>query len=515
MECIEFKELEGAVLYEQTDYAVVIEDIDDVIKDAGLERYSGIFKRVGEKAGILNFGNFIGEAEFLGRSIRVVSRKVTEDEVSRMLVDITRKMAALPFDFNTPAFSSFEIDDMASSEVFYHTYLILRQIMLGGEADLKSAYETVFGLPNMCPERENTLADIWDVRDMSENTIRSIVSRPENLYKLNDDNPLKDTALAGAIHKRCGKYYFPRKAESRRVVRSFDTLENRFLKYFLNLIDDMLGHFMRLVEQEKPLNRHELSRDIEMMKEITGELLMEPLFDDVSEMSVIPYNSMLLQRGSGYREVFMFYNMLQNSIRLPFSNDQLKLFIENKDLAEIYELWTYFKMMDLVEEILGTSPNEASAVYDDFREYIKFGICAKFISSKGSATLYYNKTYSRGSKSSYSVTLRPDIVLEFNGGTYIFDAKFKIRSIDLSNAGDAHEGDKSYTFKNEDIYKMHTYRDAIKGTKVACILYPNTDEAISYFEDNERDGGVGAIPLLPSGSMDGVRKFLQERCFGF
>ena len=94
--------------------------------------------------------------------------------------------------------------------------------------------------------------------------------------------------------------------------------------------------------------------------------------------------------------------------------------------------------------------------------------------------LYYNKTFNKKNSifKSYSVEYRPDyslivnipIMNEYgysNHKKYVihFDAKYKL---DIN----------SETFKNEDIVKMHAYKDAIVGTIGAYVIYPGEKKKI-------------------------------------
>ncbi len=101
-----------------------------------------------------------------------------------------------------------------------------------------------------------------------------------------------------------------------------------------------------------------------------------------------------------------------------------------------------------------------------------------------------------------------------NKGLHLFDAKFKVDRLDVvmsvnrddedvRDAADERRG----TFKRGDLYKMHTYRDAIPCARSVWILYPGTDTR--FFNDLEKQTissaeslpsivqGVGAIPFLP------------------
>lgn len=85
-----------------------------------------------------------------------------------------------------------------------------------------------------------------------------------------------------------------------------------------------------------------------------------------------------------------------------------------------------------------------------------------------------------------------------------FDAKYRL---DLSRWKAELSGDqKVSTFKKDDIHKMHTYRDAVMGTRGSYVLFPRK-EMISelYIRNPDKDyrdtnlmPSVGAFPLKPT-----------------
>jgi len=113
---------------------------------------------------------------------------------------------------------------------------------------------------------------------------------------------------------------------------------------------------------------------------------------------------------------------------------------------------------------------------------------------------------------SYSVLLRPDVVLRIHRGPdhedHLFDAKFKVRRI-AGEVEDRQEEDRG-VFKREDVYKMHAYRDALPSVRSAWVLYPGTElrfysaEGTDVADASFREGGVGAVPLLPGVQLDVV-----------
>jgi predicted component of viral defense system (DUF524 family) len=124
--------------------------------------------------------------------------------------------------------------------------------------------------------------------------------------------------------------------------------------------------------------------------------------------------------------------------------------------------------------------------------------------------LMYNRTFSRhrsgdGFKS-YTFDFKPDYTLciEYGQQAFLihFDAKYRSdkeesRTVEL----DEETREISRTFWEDDVCKMHTYKDAILKTEGAYILYPGDGE-IDIFKIDERKEipSVGAFSLTPGQS---------------
>jgi predicted component of viral defense system (DUF524 family) len=101
-----------------------------------------------------------------------------------------------------------------------------------------------------------------------------------------------------------------------------------------------------------------------------------------------------------------------------------------------------------------------------------------------------------------------------NAVLHLLDAKFRVDRVDAmlddeeTPREDADE--RRGVFKRADLYKMHTYRDAIPAARSVWILYPGTDfrffarapgpVATEAAQVPMSPDGVGAIPLSPTGS---------------
>ena len=95
----------------------------------------------------------------------------------------------------------------------------------------------------------------------------------------------------------------------------------------------------------------ELLRDISAMSEKLNLLLINPFFSEVREFTGFPGNSAIMQKRHGYKEILRFYNLIQSTVRFPVFEDSIRTVIENRDIAELYEIWTYFRIVELIGEI--------------------------------------------------------------------------------------------------------------------------------------------------------------------
>ena len=155
-----------------------------------------------------------------------------------------------------------------------------------------------------------------------------------------------------------------------------------------------------------------------------------------------------------------------------------------KNIALLYELWTFFRLVSEISEVLGSPPVRSGRLASDLFQtaFAAGGTCEW---DRG-VRLVYNQSFSRsrkGQRHSYSVPLIPDIALSIpdgpNAGLHLFDAKFRVQALtDVGLAADGKDdndekaAERAGSFKRADIHKMHAYRDAIPDARSVCILYP-------------------------------------------
>ena len=236
---------------------------------------------------------------------------------------------------------------------------------------------------------------------------------------------------------------------------------------------------------------------------------------------------MVLQKRTGYSQVYRYWIMLQKGIELYDGSTQIGV----RPIWELYELWCFLKMRQMVAKILGLHFGNSEEITENPMPMIE-----PFTENKQEHTvfyktgndvvrLHYQHTYNRSSGDVHTATTdnRPDIVLTIhkpNGFelTYLFDAKYRVSDDNEFTKEDQDEINRLHAADyppSDAINQMHRYRDAIyygekhedvqqhsaKEIIGGYILFPGRgdDEAVRkrYFYKSIETVNIGAFPLLP------------------
>ncbi len=288
---------------------------------------------------------------------------------------------------------------------------------------------------------------------------------------------------------------------------SVDNPENRFIKYFLYLLQELVEEMVVYVDKKNNAGGYPADK-IRKYQEIIQEYVSDGWLQDVGDMNYFPSNSQVLQKKEGYREILNYFLIFEFSFNFQFEEvtDDIKGY--QKKLSELYEYWCYLKMLDILSK-MAQVPVDYSSIFNLNKKWnieIKRGTESKhkFDIKIGDQDLElymeFNSEFKKSNPDyhSYSLNFRPDYTITVKNGLEIFflhfDAKYK------SNE------DK---VKNEDVYKMHTYKDALKETRGAYVLYPGKKDKIYQESDEDVVPSVGAFTLTPGG-IDGKDMFKIE-----
>ena len=360
--------------------------------------------------------------------------------------------------------------------------------------------------------------------NVNQNTLKNIVTKPNKLFKSDSD-----LEIAKKLNG-----YLPYEIDQIKHEDVIDIPENRFLKYFLELIQN-------LVEKLSANSKEGYIKDkLSYFRDEIEYYLSAKFFNHISTMDYVPFNSQILQKKEGYREIFHYFLMLEFSFRLSWDevNDQFKGF--EKKLSELYEYWCYFKILKVLNDL---SINKISFedVFTINKDNWSIGIKKGVKSVKHfklnlhghdiKIDLFYNLRFSDKSQyRSYSLAFKPDytLLVTIDGETHYihFDAKYR-SELEISNfyskitnsteldeeidKRDAEE-EKDYIFKDGDIYKMHTYKDSILKTEGSYVLYPGNITQ-RFYESDLVIPSVGAFSLTPGNDdieEDNLEIFIKE-----
>jgi len=206
-------------------------------------------------------------------------------------------------------------------------------------------------------------------------------------------------------------------------------------------------------------------------------------------------------KADGYREVCSFWSAFSRHVSMPLSPAETTRLLEGRDMARLYEYWVFLKVLEAVTLTSGASVKGPPQIRrDELGESLVLGLAAK---AGPDISVRYNPTYLRSDGTAYSTPLRPDVVIELPGVRHAFDAKYRLERFEVDEAD---PDDGGSTYKRADLYKMHTYRDAIADLRTAFVVYPG-HEFVFYQRGGVKIGspallpaadGVGAVPLRPA-----------------
>ncbi len=466
-------------------------------------------------AGTLNFRSYVGKSFLDVRKegmnsikipIEVRSKKIDYfSQYSAMIADLSQHSLSLIFEVNSPLYQEFELD-YNQKETYYEDFMFLEYLFR--QENLPSIFEYLSkNLHSQLKNRTETVP-ISFASNVNQHTLKNIISKPNKLVKV-------DSTLEIA-EKLNG--YLPYEIEQTKHEDVIDIPENRFFKYFLELIRDLVE---KLYESSK---EGYIQDKLLYFKDEIGYYLSSKFFNHISAMEYVPFNSQILHKKEGYREIFQYFLMLEFSFRLSWNeiNNQFKGF--EKKLSELYEYWCYFKLLKVLND-LSVRKISFEDVFrinnDNWSISIKKGVNSRkrfvliLYGYEIEIELFYNLRFSDGSKyRSYSLAFKPDytLLVTINGITsYIhFDAKYRseleivdfydkiVSDAQLNEEIDKRDSleEKEAVFKDGDIYKMHTYKDSILMTEGSYVLYPG-NKTKQFFESDTVIPSVGAFSLTP------------------
>jgi predicted component of viral defense system (DUF524 family) len=455
-----------------------------------------------------------------------------------MLENITAKCTELLMQISSPVNQNFEIDFNKDNKTIYQRFVFVQTLINSNE--FKEAIQKICAAPTTKWAKDSELKDVRSLRKLNSAAIRQLAST-SNRFPLTNGHYLTT---------HYGLNDIPNKIVSSRKIETVDTPENRFIKHaievFLKFCEDCENHFALKNHLCPQKEAQSLIRNLE-------NHLNYPFFKEVSRPTTLRLNSPILQRKSGYREILNSWLKFDLAAKLIWSGGEDVYHAGKRDIAVLYEYWLFFTLYDVIKSkfnLNNHSHNEHPYDHlivptnDGLNVMVKSG---KHTALEGVYTLdnrklnikfSYNRTFSGGKEydlkvaGSWTKSLRPDYTLSIWPANIKetkaeeqelivhihFDSKYKVdqfiikldKDPDLETEEKELEEEKTEerkgVYKNADLLKMHAYKDAIRRTGGAYILYPGTENQIPLRGFHEIIPGLGAFAIRPAKDKSGIKE---------
>ncbi|MCW9708728.1 DUF2357 domain-containing protein [Fodinibius salsisoli] len=475
-------------------------------------------------------GSQCGCLELEVRSIKTNYRT----DYRRMLEYITEWSTELLMQHSSPVSQQFTIDYSADAATLYQRFAFIKSILESDEFD--QAVYKIIKTPSSEWEKTNKKRDIRSIRRPTRSIINQI-SSSEKRIRLPDSHPQK---------RKLGSV--PEKVLTSSKKETIDTAENRFIKHALKSFLKICSDF-----KEAAPETHRLKMEAENIELNIEQYLNHDFFAEISSPDILPLNSPTLQRKGGYREILRVWLMFDLAAQLTWQGGNDVYEGRKKDVASLYEYWVFFKLLNTIEKVFDIKTKPAEKLIEatgsnlDLKlkqgKYFPIkGICNTY-SRKLNIQFSFNKTFTGDqdypNSGSWTSNMRPDYTLSIwphginesqaEAEELIvhihFDAKYKVKDLDdlfsanIQNSkkknqelDKVNQEEKEGKYKRADLLKMHAYRDAIRRTGGAYVLYPG-DKNLNKKGFHEIIPGLGAFPLRPLKSDDSsqhLKDFLKD-----
>lgn len=334
-----------------------------------------------------------------------------------------------------------------------------------------------------------------------------------------------------------------------------DTTENRFAKMVLVEFRDFLAevrtHLTRKVAQNKQPDSQRLLREAKRLSGMLETQLARGFFPSISPPTLLPLGSPALQQKVGYRELFRFWLQFHAGAQLVWDGG-LELFQAGaRDVAKLYEYWLFFQLETLFRQRFKCDqPLHALIVNQsqvpphlELKRGVELrtpvaGVWSETAGRHLKAEFHFNRRFvsqmDHGKKGSWTRAFQPDYTLSIWPAPYSkeeaeehelmahvhFDAKYRVehgRELLGDEADDTAGVVRPSGAKYEDLIKMHAYRDAIRRSAGAYVLYPGWPGENRQFRDfcPEILPSLGAFAVRPgkdgrAEGLEALSKFLDD-----
>ena len=491
--------------------------------------------------GKIKTGIYVGTVNFTVRhlvsnldinlQIEVQSTKLDyKTHYKRMLSDITKYYTDLVMQQGSPITQKFEIDYDTPQKTLYQKFAFVKSIILSESFD-ESVHKIISSPVRKWTE---TLSEkrIESVKRLTRDSMRQVAQRSDRIRVQN---------IHGGLSSLPRTLLVPQKTDT------VDTHENQFIKYVLTSLYSFCSNL-----RTKKHASDQLKTEVDIVCGKISEHLNNSFFKQISRPTQLNIGSPILQRKEGYREILQAWLMFDLAAKITWDGGDTVYEAGKKNIAVLYEYWIFFKLMNIVNDLFKLSEKSTDKLVQLDTDHINLNI------KQGRTTvidgkyedgnrllnirLFYNRTFGSASEinkaGSWTMSMRPDYTLtiwpgelseaeaeENNTIVHIhFDAKYRldkiiiddsnISEVDINSDLDNEKTNNEINiYKRGDLLKMHAYKDAIRRTGGAYVLYPGNmpQQKVGF---HEIIPGLGAFCISPgddnSTQIDELKSFIRD-----
>lgn len=507
-------------------------DVTSDIPDLFMPDY--VTGRTGRFRPGLNVGellvNFWAGGLLLGSvSLEIISSKLHYlSDYRAMLKDIASYVTEIIADRFAPVQQGFVPFIERDALSLYQQFAFVRAF--ASSPDFKAALQQIMNSPHQSWLQIADESRMDSGIRLTSRTLRSIVTGRRRVpVPAEFDSPISTVPIA---------------IETQRFTQDVDNPENRFVAWMLRYWQQLAAAVREKLQVRS--NSAFANRGLREADEVIGVLssvLSSGMFAALGEVTVPPWGSTVLHSRAGYRDIYRVYLQSQVAAELVWDSAEDLYGAGKKNVALLYEYWSFITLLGVIAELcnaavpdfralLQPTPDGLSLLLRRGTRAVVRGV-AEVDGRNVTITFFYNRSFP-GRRTmgdgSWSREMVPDFSLRLvsnerpdHQAWVHFDAKYRVESTAqlFGPASDGEPkplGNEVLRHKSDDLMRMHAYKDAVRRSTGAYILFPGT-KGERFREFREIVPGIGAFALRPGKlgpeGLPVIRQFLKDvlACF--
>lgn len=462
----------------------------------------------GEAVGIVT----LTAVDLDGRTFRgrldVRSHKFADEEAfGSMVADLASVAVEALHQGFAPSSGEFSADPSAAPRLIYQQFAVLSALLRSDEMTW------AFGHVTTQPHRA------WIVEEELRSPGRPIKGSSRLGASLARPGPRVPNPLGSLIS-------LPAQVPVQRTEETLDTIPNRYLRFVLERWRSLAAEVAVSANQLGGAVRRRGVAEAEATIAQLDELLGSSFLRHVGRLRALPGDNPVLRRQEGYRQITAAAALVEGSLGLDLQIEDPVL-VSRRSVAALYEYWCFVKLADAVARATGNEPQAASffqPLASGMSLVLRAGATTRLqyttevAGQAVRADLFFNNVFR---SASWTRPMRPDasLLLRRPGGYEVwmhFDAKYRVdwhEPFETGSPEEEEEAERLGASKRSDLLKMHAYRDAIRNSAGAYVLFPGSAPAGFTVHSSEFLPGLGAFPLRPdrlSGDLAALEIFLRR-----